>query len=61
MKQVPVKAVAVVAILAGLGVLAIEIRRFRSGESTEIWLWGIIALLAIVFGGYELFAPKPKE
>jgi hypothetical protein len=60
-KRVPAKLVAVVAICAGLGVLAIEIRRFRSGESTEIWLWGLIALGGIVFGGYELFAPKPKE
>jgi hypothetical protein len=56
-----VKLVAVVSVLAGGAVLVIEIQRFRTGASVDIWLWGVVALGAIAFGGYELFAPKPKE
>jgi len=48
-------------ILAGVGVLVIEIQRYRAGVSFEIWLWGLIALGAIVFGAYELFAPGARE
>lgn len=57
-KQLAVKGVAVVAILAGIGVLVIEIDRFRSGQGIEIWLWGVVAVAAIVFGVYELVAGK---
>jgi hypothetical protein len=56
-----VKVVAVIGILAGVGVLVIEIQRYRAGVSFEIWLWGLIALGAIVFGAYELFAPGARE
>ncbi len=47
---------AVLSILAGLGVLVVEVQRFRSGAGIEIWLWGIIALFAIALGVYELVA-----
>ena len=52
------KIVAVVAILAGGGVLVIEVQRFLSGASVEIWLWGVIALLAVVLGAWELIASR---
>ena len=52
------KFVAVVAILAGLGVLVIEVERFRSGQSVDIWLWGVVAALAVVLGAWELAAGK---
>lgn len=58
MKRIPVRAVAVVSILAGLGVLAIEIRRLRSGEGFEIGFWSLIAVLAVIFGVYELIAAR---
>jgi len=57
-KPIVTKIVAVVSILAGLGVLALELRRFLSGASVEIWLWGLIALMAIVLGVWELVAGK---
>jgi len=55
-KPLLVKLVAAVSVLAGIGVLAIEIPRFRSGASIEIWLWGLIGLGAIAFGAFELVA-----
>jgi hypothetical protein len=55
------KAVAAVAILAGLAVLVIEVQRFVSGASTEIWVWGGIAVLAVVLGVWELVAGLMKK
>lgn len=55
------KVVAIVAIVAGLAVLAIEVTRFRSGESVEIWLWGSVAAVAVVLGVWELAAGINKS
>jgi len=55
------KVVAALAIVAGLGVLFIEVQRFRSGASVEIWLWGAIALLAVGFGVWELVEGRLKR
>ncbi|MGC4113948.1 MAG: hypothetical protein QM765_04680 [Myxococcales bacterium] len=52
------KGVAVLAIVAGLAVLAIEVPRAISGASTEIRIWGPIGLLAVVLGVWELVAKK---
>jgi len=54
------KAVAVLAVVAGLAVLAIEAARLASGTSTEIWIWGPIGLLALVLGVWELVAGRKK-
>jgi hypothetical protein len=56
-----VKVVAAVSVLAGAAVLVIEVGRFRAGTSIEIWLWGLVALGAIAFGAYELFAPSARR
>jgi len=56
-----VKIGAVVSVLAGVGVLAVEIPRFRSGASIEIWLWGAIALFAIGLGLFELISPRLRR
>lgn len=61
MKPILVKVMAAVGVLAGLGVLAIEIQRFREGRSIEIWLWGLIGLFAALLGLWELFGPKSKD
>ena len=55
---------AVVAIVAGASVLAVDIHRSVTTGSFDLWVWGPIGLLAVVFGGYELFfakddAPRP--
>ena len=56
------KVVAALAVVAGLAVLVIEVVRFRSGVSTEIWVWGPIGLLAVVLGVWELVTkPKPPR
>lgn len=54
------KVVAVVAVLAGLGVLGIEVARAAAGTSTEVWVWGPIGLLAVVLGVWELVAGRKK-
>jgi hypothetical protein len=60
MKRSASKVGAVVAILAGAAVLVIDIRRSIQTGSFDLWLWGPIGALAIVFGVYELFFAKDE-
>jgi hypothetical protein len=51
------------AILAGAAVLVIDIRRSIQTGSFELWFWGPIGALAVIFGVYELFfaADEPED
>lgn len=52
------KAVAVVAVLAGIALIVVEVRRVMRGVDYQIVFWGLIAVAAIGLGLYELFGPK---
>jgi hypothetical protein len=57
-KRPLIKIAALLAVLAGLAVIVIEILRFD--ETSGGWLWIIVGALAIAFGGYELLFAKDE-
>ncbi|MGI5861593.1 MAG: hypothetical protein ACOX6T_05985 [Myxococcales bacterium] len=58
MKRPLVKIAALLAVLAGIALIVVEILRF--GETSGGWLWIIVGALAIAFGGYELLFAKDE-
>ena len=66
MRAASTKMVAVVAVLAGVMLLVVEVIRAARGLDYQLVVWGIVGLAAIAFGLYELFAagkdePPPPE
>jgi hypothetical protein len=60
-KRRATKVLACISIAAGAAVLVMEVRRLILSQSWEIWIWGAVAVMAIVLGVYELFAKEPPN
>jgi hypothetical protein len=54
-------AVAVIAVLAGLALIVVEVVQLIAGRGSGAWFWVPIGVLAVVFGVYELLAPAEPQ
>ena len=61
MKPILPRLLGAVSLLAGAGLLVLEIRRFRAAGGREIWFWGFVGAMAVVLGLWELLARQREQ